>query len=181
METDRVNLPFNLYGHKSCGNLRGYKGHIWEGGHREPLIARWPGKTKPNTVCDELVGLTDLLATCAAINNTPLTKDIPEDSVSILPHLLGEEVTEPVRSDLIHHSGAGFFSVRQGPWKCIFNTKGHGWFTSPPISNSVGQLYNIEDDPTEQHDLWDERSDIVTSLAQLLKLRQSQSVHPDSQ
>ena len=80
METERVNLAFNLYGHKSCGDWRGYKGHIWEGGHREPLIARWPGKTKPHSVCDHLVGLTDLLATVAAINEIQLDQDSPEDS-----------------------------------------------------------------------------------------------------
>ena len=181
METERVNLAFNLYGHKSCGDWRGYKGHIWEGGHREPLIARWPGKTKPDTVCDNLVGLTDLLATCAAINNIPLTQGTPEDSVNILPLLLGEQVAEPVRSDLIHHSGAGFFSIRQGPWKCVFDTKGHGWFSSPPVAGSPGQLYNIEDDPTERHDLWNERPDVVTSLANLLKIRQGHSTHQDDQ
>ncbi|HAK51244.1 MAG TPA: hypothetical protein DCM54_04985, partial [Gammaproteobacteria bacterium] len=185
METERVNLSFNLYGHKSCGDWRGYKGFVYEGGHREPLIARWPGKTKPDTVCDDLVGLTDLLATCAAINdvsltnvsltNVSLTKDTPEDSVNILPLLLGEQVEEPIRPDLIHHSGAGYFSVRQGPWKCVFDTKGHGWFSSPPVPGSPGQLFNIEDDPTEQHDLWDERPDIVSSLKQLLEHHQHET------
>ena len=168
METERFNLTFNLYGHKSCGDWRGYKGFVYEGGHREPLIARWPGKTKPGTVCDDLVGLTDLLATCAAINDVSLIEDTPEDSLNILPLLLGEQIEEPIRNDLIHHSGAGYFSVRQGPWKCVFDTKGHGWFASPPIPDSPGQLYNIDDDPAEQHDLWDERRDIVSSLRQLL-------------
>ena len=172
METERVNLPFNLYGHKSCGDWRGFKGHIWEGGHREPLIASWPGRTKPNSVCDELVGLTDLLATFSALNHIQLNDDQPEDSINILPLLLGEPVTETMRNDLIHHSGAGFFSIREGPWKCIFDTKGHGWFSSPPVPGSPGQLYNIKDDPFERYDMWDERPDITTRLAELLRLHQ---------
>ena len=179
METERVNLAFNLYGHKSCGDWRGYKGHIWEGGHREPLIVRWPGKTKPHSVCDHLVGLTDLLATVAAINEIQLDQDSPEDSINILPLLLGEKTTEPIRDDLIHHSGAGFFSIREGPWKCIFDTKEHGWFSSPPVPGSPGQLYNIKDDPTEQYDMWDERPDIINRLAQLLSLHQERSAHHD--
>ena len=56
-----------LFKHKANGDWRGQKGDIWEGGHRVPFIARWPGKIKPGTTSDETLCLADLLATTAAI------------------------------------------------------------------------------------------------------------------
>lgn len=47
-------------GHRSAGDLRGYKGSIWKGGHRVPFIAKWPGKIEPGTTSDQIVTLTDL-------------------------------------------------------------------------------------------------------------------------
>ena len=38
------------YDHKSTHFLKGMKGDVWEGGHRMPFIARWPGKIAPNSV-----------------------------------------------------------------------------------------------------------------------------------
>ena len=120
------NRFFNTYDHKSCGDWRGYKGNIWEGGHREPLIVRWPGKIEPGTQSDQLTCLTDFLATCAAINDIDLAGAAPEDSVNMLPVLLGEETEVPLRDSLVHHSALGTFSVRLGPWKCIFDDSGYG-------------------------------------------------------
>jgi len=162
---------YDMYDHKSCGNWRGYKGQIWEGGHREPWIARWPGKIKPNTVSDQLVGLTDLLATCAAINGVVLPERAPEDSVNILPALLGEPIDEPLRGNLIHHSAGGVFSIRRGSWKCIFDTEEAG--VPRPVPGSPGQLYNIADDPYERTNLWDKRQDIVAELKALLEYERS--------
>ena len=53
-------------GHRSAGNLRGYKGSIWEGGHRVPFIAKWPARIKAGMKSDQTMTLADLLATCAA-------------------------------------------------------------------------------------------------------------------
>ena len=102
-------MPYNLYDHKSCGDWRGYKAHIWEGGHREPLIARWPGVIEPNTETDALACLTDLMATCAAIVGTDVPDDAGQDSCNILPALLGEETEKPLREAIVHHSSNGVF------------------------------------------------------------------------
>src|SRR5213075_580153 len=51
------------FGHKCNGDLRGFKGTAWEGGHRVPYIVRWPGKVAPGTVSDQTIGLVDTLAT----------------------------------------------------------------------------------------------------------------------
>jgi arylsulfatase A len=163
---------YYTYDHRPCGDWRGYKAHIWEGGHREPLLARWPGRIAAGSSCDELVGLHDLMATCAAITGQDLLAGAAPDSVDILPLLLDEPHEVPLRDSLIHHSGNGVFSVRKGPWKLIHETLGSGGWPPPrgegPVPGSPGQLYNLADDPAEEHDLWDRRQDKVEELAAVL-------------
>ncbi len=163
---------YRLYDHKSCGDWRGYKAHIWDGGHREPLIARWPGVIKPGTTSAELTCLTDVMATCATIVGTELPKNAAEDSYNILPALVGEHTEKSIREALIHHSGLGIFSVRQGSWKVIFETQGSGGWPPPcgslPDPGTPGQLYNITEDPAEQQNLWDDHPEVIRHLTALL-------------
>ncbi len=158
-----------IRGHKSAGDLRGFKGSIWEGGHRVPFIARWPGKIKTGTTSDEVVCLTDLMGTCAAIVGTELPKDAGQDSYNILPALLGKKLDKPIREAIVHHSGAGVFAIRQGEWKLILESKGAGYHDGPPKPGSPGQLYNLADDPYEKKDLWTRRPEIVKRLTKLLE------------
>ena len=175
---DTVENLYYTYGHKSCGDWRGYKAHIWEGGHREPLIMRWPGHIQPGSTSHDLVCLTDLMATCAAMLDVALPDDAAEDSVNVYPILTGQPVDSPLRTDLIHHSSMGAFSIRKGAWKCIFGTQGSGGWPPPrdgaPVAGAPGQLYNLDDDPAEQTNLWDAHQDVVAELADLLEAYQAQ-------
>ena len=163
---------WDTYGHKSCGDWRGYKAHIWEGGHREPFIARWPGKIKPNTTSDEPICLTDLLATCAAIVGQKPPGGTGEDSYNILPALLAKRRAQPIRQALVHHSAFGVFSVRQGRWKLIIDAEGSGGWPpprgEPPKRGAPGQLYDMASDPGEKQNLWKDRPDMVKHLTALL-------------
>jgi arylsulfatase A-like enzyme len=154
--------------HKSAGDLRGLKGSIWEGGHRVPFIARWPGKIKAGTTSDEIICLTDLIATFAAIVGTELPKDAGQDSYNILPALLGKKLGKPIREAIVHHSGAGVFAIRQGEWKLILESKGAGYHDGPPETGSPGQLYNLANDLYEKNDLWEKHPEIVKPLTKLL-------------
>ena len=87
----------NRFGHNPSYIFKGIKTDAWEGGHHVPLIARWPHKIKQGTVSDQLVCLTDFMATCASILNKPLPKDAAEDSYSILPVLTGGKATSVLR------------------------------------------------------------------------------------
>ncbi len=156
-------------GHKSSWNYRGQKGQIWEGGHRIPFIARWPGKITPGTTCDEVTTLTDLMATCAEIVGAELPNDAGPDSYSMLPALLGKKLDKPIREATVHHSGAGVFAIRQGKWKLILGTKTGGYLEGGPKEGTPGQLYNLENDPAEQNDLWDEKPGVVERLNKLLE------------
>jgi len=164
-------------GHKSAGDFRGYKANIWEGGHRVPFIAQWPGKIEPGSINDEVISLTDMLATFAALIETGLSKNEGEDSFNILPVLLGEGKSNSASQARIFHSGGGIFAIRQGKWKLIQGTKGPG---SGRIEidneslNSLGQLYDMENDPYEKTDLWDQQPDIVNNLTELLGKYQQQ-------
>ena len=149
---------YRTYGHASCGDLRGWKSHIWEGGHREPLIASWPSFIEPGTRCSALLGLNDLPATLAEMAGTAFPPGAAEDSRSFLPLLLGRKTADPIREDLIHHSGAGVFSLRSGKWKLIHESPGSGGWPPPagggPSPGSPGQLYDLERDPGERDDLF---------------------------
>ena len=162
------------YGHKSCGDLRGFKADIWDGGHREPFIARWPNRIEPGSVSDETICLADLMATCAGIVGTELPDNTAEDSYNILPALLGEERDGPVRDAIVHHSVDGMFSIREGKWKLILG-RGSGGFSKPrriePASGEPrGQLYDMESNTAETNNLWSERPEIVQRLTALLDM-----------
>jgi len=160
------------FGHYSAGKLRGYKGDIWEGGLRVPFIARWPGTIKPGLISDEIICLTDLFATCAAILKIQLPSTAAEDSYNILPALLGQKITQPIRQATVLHSAYGMFAIRQGPWKLIFGlgSGGPGKFRNiePKPGEPEGQLYNLDKDPAEKNNLWFQHPDIVEHLTKLL-------------
>jgi arylsulfatase A len=161
------------YGHKSCGNLRGQKADIWDGGHREPFIARWPNHIKPGTDSKETICLVDLLSTFAAIVDEKLPNDAGEDSFNILPAMLGKDIKQPIRESIIHHSGGGMFAIRKGNWKMIQGL-GSGGFSRPQWMKKffwrpAGQLYDMESDILESENLYKKRPKIVKELTELLE------------
>ena len=108
--------PLQDVGHCVGGPYRGYKCDISEGGHRVPLVVRWPGTVSPGSQSDQLVCLTDWMATCADMLGVALPASAGEDSVSLLPLLRGGNAT--VREDVVVHSySADILSIRKGPWK----------------------------------------------------------------
>ena len=85
------------WGHKPNGDWRGQKADIWEGGHREPFVARWPGYITPGSTSDQTFCLVDLFATCADIVGAELPNDAAEDSFSVRAALVGEDnADEPI-------------------------------------------------------------------------------------
>ena len=106
------------FGHYSMAHLRGAKRDTWEGGHRVPFVARWPGVTPAGSVCDQLALLGDFMATCAQLTGVQLPPGAAEDSISIFPLLQGQ-IDAPVRRSAVHHSCAGRFALRQDDWVFI--------------------------------------------------------------
>ena len=160
-------------GHDPSYVFRGHKADIWEGGHRVPFIVRWPGHVKPGSTSDQLVSLVDFYATCAEVVGFKVPDTAAEDSVSLLPILLGK-ADSPVREALVHHSIAGKFSIRQGRWKLELCPGSGGW-SAPRDPQAVKQglpavqLYDMEADVTEEKNLEDEHPDVVKQLTELLE------------
>ena len=115
----KITDDWRVNGHEPNAPWRSGKATIYEGGHRIPFIARWPGRIPAGTTNDETICLVDLLATCADIAGIDVPDNAGQDSVSLLPALRGEELDEPLRPFTIHHSVDGTFAIRKGPWKYI--------------------------------------------------------------
>jgi arylsulfatase A-like enzyme len=150
-------------GHRPNGALRGFKGSLFEGGHRVPFIARWPGHV-PVGVGEQLICHVDLLATFAALIGKPLGEEDGPDSCDALPALLGKP--SAVRERLIHHSGGypGVLALRNGSWKLL--QSGRAGYGGKPDREPL--LFNLADDPSEEHNLAAEMPEKVRELATLL-------------
>jgi arylsulfatase A len=160
-----------LYPHRANAAWRGEKADVWEAGHRIPFIARWPGVIRPGAVNAEMGCLMDLMATLAAVTGFKLPDDAAEDSYNLLPALDGT-ASAPIRTDLIHHSNDGMFSLRRGRWK-FEEGLGSGGFTEPrsvqPAADGPrGQLYDMVADPGELYNLYPDRPDVVAEMSALL-------------
>lgn len=164
--------------HRPNGQWRGQKGDLWDGGHREPFIARWPGWIPAGAVLDAPICLTDLLPTLGAAAGANITAQDGLNQLSALMTGIGD----PSRA-IVHHSLGGRFAIRQGRWKAIFAPGSGGGFSEPSISNLFasgsgkahanpvwdkdnprGQLYDIASDPHETKDLWDLHPEVVREL-----------------
>jgi len=182
-------------GHKLNGDLLGFKFDAWEGGHRVPFIARWPGKIPADTTSDQLVSNIDLLATMAALTGEPVKKGEGPDSVNILPAL-----TSTPRKMLRDHlviapRSSNHISLRQGDWIYI-PARGNGGFngkrigehllggpaahrltmqTNSDIANGKIkadappiQLYNLKKDPHQKQNVLRDHPEIAAKMKKLL-------------
>jgi arylsulfatase A-like enzyme len=161
-----------LCGHNPSYVYRGYKADIYEGGHRIPLLVRWPASISPGRVTEEPVCLSDLFATIAEILGYNIPDNTAEDSVSNLPVWIQSDYVKPLREAIVHHSIFGSFSIRKGKWKLELCPGSGGWSypkpgqehkDSPPI-----QLYDLEKDISEKNNVQDLYPDIVNELKDLL-------------
>jgi arylsulfatase A-like enzyme len=135
--------------------LRAGKGHLYEGGIREPLIVRWPGVVKPGTIIDAPVSSVDFFPTfCEAAGVA--AGDV--DGVSLMPLLRGQSLRSRVLFwHYPHYSNQGGepgSAIREGEWKLIeFHSDGRR------------ELFNLRDDVSETRNLAEKRPEIVRRLA----------------
>ncbi len=164
--------------HDGARPWRGVKRDQWEGGHRVPFIARWPGRIKANSSSDQTLCLTDLMATCAALTGAKIAAKDAEDSVNMLPALLGEDKGKPIRRYTLHQTISLALAIRRGPWKYL-DHKGSGggnnynhagtwgmkqYALAEKAPDAPGQLYNLQSDPGETTNLYFKNPEIVREL-----------------
>ena len=169
------------YGHHSMDGLRGAKRDLWEGGHRVPFIARWPGMVPVGSVSDETICHVDFMATIAAICGAKLPDKAAEDSVNIMPALRGEELHKPLRPATVHQGSRGHLAIRRGDWVLIEAASGQengaragepDWFKQQRgyvPHDQPAELFNLREDLIQKHNRYAERPEIVGELRGLLE------------
>ena len=170
--------------HDAAGGFRGMKRDGWEGGHRVPFIARWPGKIPAGQISRQLINTTDIFATLASLVGYALPDDAAVDSYDMLPAMLGrQDENESIRPHMLTQSFRGEFQIRQGEWKYL-NHQGSGgnnyqrgnlvqYALADSLPDAPGQLYNLKKDPGETVNLFQKeatkRKELQTLLKQLTK------------
>ena len=152
------------------GILRGAKGNLYEGGHRVPFIARWPGHIPTASTSDQLISHIDTLATLAALTGQKLATSAGADSLNMLPALLEEKPGPALRNHLIIQNNGPFpLALRQSNW--ILIEKGSGkkslQLTEKTANNSF-ELYDLNSDIAQKNNQADNECERVKSMADLL-------------
>jgi len=148
--------------------LNGKKGTLYEGGHRVPFIARWPGHITPASESAALMAHLDMSATFAALTGVTIPDGQCADSVNVLPALLGETKTSARTTFVAHNGGTqGPFGLRAGDWKLI---TGGGGRNAQGLARPAGQpqLYDLSKDLPEQKNLAAEQPEKVKEMVELL-------------
>jgi arylsulfatase A len=169
-----ADYPFlTSHAHDPSAGRRGYKADIFDGGHRIPLLVRWPGHVNAGARSDGFVCLGDFMATCAEMLGATLPANAAEDSVSFLP-LLQEPNAPAPRTTLVMHSINGSFAIRDGRWKLELCPDSGGWsFPRPGRDRTADlprfQLYDLATDPAEKTNVVAEHADVVRRLGHALR------------
>ena len=151
--------------HDAAGGWRGMKRDGWEGGHRVPFIARWPGRIPAGQVSRQLTNTTDIFATIASLVGYRLPDEIAVDSFDILPAMLGiQDDKKAIRPHMLTQSFRGEFQIRQGNWKYLDHRGSGGnnyakgilkqYALPETASQATGQLFNLAVDPGETRNLF---------------------------
>jgi arylsulfatase A len=157
-EGDGIKSP----GRGSTGGLRGRKRSVYEGGIRVPGLVRWPGRIAGKTTSNVPVIGSDIFATVAAVTNTEMPKDRVIDGGDMRPAWSSQTVlrSRPLywRCDIAPEPLNT--AMRIGDWKILADEK---------MTNF--ELYNVEKDPTEKHELHElEPAKFSEMKAELIKL-----------
>ncbi len=168
----QANFPLlKEHGHDPSSGYRGHKADIYEGGHRVPLIVRWPGHIQAGQKTNALACLTDIYSTLQELTQQPRQSTGGEDGFSLLGVFGGADSS--CRDSLISHSVSGRFAIRQGNWKLCLCAGSGGW--SAPKDNIAikqglppMQLFNLKEDRAEKNNLLDKYPAKVKELLRLL-------------
>lgn len=161
--TDYQLNPDSFPIHRPNWPLRGTKWTIYEGGVRTPFIARWPGHFPAGKSGDQMLGLTDVMATLGAIVDYDQPEEIGTDSRNLLPVLIGN--APEIREEIVVQSSGRVYGLVKGKWKFI----GLGNYQASGRDSPSGELYDLSKDPSEQKNLYDHHPEVVSELKDRLK------------
>jgi arylsulfatase A len=142
----------------SNGALNGFKGSLWEGGHRVPAVACWPGRIRAGSVTGQTVLGMDLFATMVSLAGAQVPAGLKLDGEDLLPVLTG---SGGLKARTLFWRYRGQRAVRKGPWKLL-------------VQGKDTRLFNLKTDLGEKNDLADRRTDVVAELRAELAAWESQ-------
>ncbi len=146
--------------------LRGEKSHMYEGGMRVPMMVKWEGQIPKGKTYEKPVSSMDIFATSANLAGAQVQHEI--DGVDLMPYLLGKKETAP-HEQLFWRQGPRS-ALRYKNWKLVNmyrNEKKPQW-----------ELYDLDADLREQHDLAGEKPDLLNSLIHRWEQMNSQMSEP---
>lgn len=141
-------------GHDSSNGFRAVKGSIYEGGHRVPFIATWPGEIAPNSHSLELIIAHDVVATLTAITAQSLNREQVLDSKNLLP-LLRNETQARGHKYILNQSEeadkSAYYSIQDNKWKLIMETPNR--FKKDQVSILKAKaLFRLSNNPLEREE-----------------------------
>src|SRR5579883_465539 len=152
----------------SAGKLRGRKNTTYEGGVREPFIARWPGQIPAGQVCDALASMLDVFPTVTRLCGGALPPK-PLDGIDMWPLLTGRKKSLE-RPPLLYFDGWDLQCARWMNWKLHIARHNTAAYTPPPPEGRLNyslarpELYNLASDPDESYDVAPQNPEIVAQL-----------------
>ncbi len=154
--------------------LKGGKGSCHEGGQREPLIMRWPGKIPAGQVCHEMAVMFDILPTLAAITGATLPADRTIDGKDISDLAFGKAGAKTPHDRFYYYNGDKLHGVRSGDWKLkIPTTLGEEFGGYAQIENPQTviprALYHLSWDPGEQKNVLNDHPDVFKNLQAMIE------------
>ncbi len=183
-------------GHHINGELWGFKFDVWEGGHRVPFIVRYPNKVEAGTVSNTLTSNVDFFATLSSLTGYAMADCDAPDSFDLLPAILGEENVVIRDHILMSPRQPNNLSIRKNEWVYI-PAQGGGGFQAKEVGHHglggyaatklterehsdalngaqredapVAQLYNLESDPNQRMNVYNDYPEVVAELSKLLE------------
>ena len=134
--------------------LRGRKGTTWEGGQRVPCLMRFPGSIPAGIVNSEIATAMDFLPTFAGLAGANVPFDRAIDGKDIRPLMFGASGTVSPHRAFFYYSGENIEAVRSGKWKLHIRKR----------NAEIRELYELEADIGETHNLYDRHPDVVKAL-----------------
>jgi len=147
----------------SVAGLRGLKMDLFEGGIREPFLARWPGKIKAGSTSDLISVQFDLMATLAELTGQDAGDT---DGISFLPTLLGNNAAQKKHEYVYweYPERGGQVAVRIGDWKGVkIQVRKKGY------KNSQWMIFNLKDDPNEKNNMVEKYPELVKRFSEIVQ------------
>ena len=157
-------------GFQNCGDWRGDKHTIWEGGFKVPFVVRWPKVVEEGTQSNRMINVVDIFATLQEVVGGDVLdpQSAGADSFSFCSTLRGDHTETSMRTTMVMNDVAGVVAIRNGDWKYIEDQVLRPFPNGRPPRKPMPQLFNLQQDPEEANDVIDAYPEIARKMQENL-------------